>query len=162
VSKDVEEFAAQYMRRFAEHLSFVGCFAFEFFHMGDEEIVVNEIAPRVHNSAHYTLDANIVDQFANHIRAITGAPFDTTNRAAFFAMRNLLGPQDLLAPIARPALSPDEPIALHWYRKCETRAFRKLGHLNCCASTRSALDELRARMVGYDNAWQSNLIRGAS
>lgn len=154
---EVEKSAAQHMRRFAEHMNMVGAFAFEFFYIDEGRILVNEIAPRVHNSAHYTLDACTQSQFDNHIRAITDEPLDTKLTTNFFAMRNLLGPARFARTINVPSPAP-QPLHLYWYHKKETRPFRKLGHVTICAPDRDVLDELIATMRDYDARFLTELL----
>lgn len=115
--------------RIAEALDYVGLLAVEMFVTesgGEERLLVNEIAPRVHNSGHWTQDGCLVSQFENHIRAIAGWPIGSTERHSDAVMTNLIGFEaDEWLPLA------DEPGArLHLYGKSETRAGRKMGHVN--------------------------------
>jgi len=110
-------------------LHYIGVIGIEFFVIGEGEgatLLVNEFAPRVHNSGHWTEDACAVSQFENHIRAIAGWPLGSTVRHVDVEMTNLLGAQaDGWAELAA------EPGArLHLYGKRETRAGRKMGHVN--------------------------------
>jgi 5-(carboxyamino)imidazole ribonucleotide synthase len=115
--------------RIADALGYCGVFGVEFFVMPEASpnpVIVNEIAPRVHNSGHWTLDACAVSQFENHIRAVAGWPIGSAGRHSDAVMTNLLGEdvlrwQDLL--IAEPGLS------LYLYGKSEVRQGRKLGHV---------------------------------
>lgn len=112
----------------AEALHYVGVLAVEMFYVGDrgpEPLVVNEIAPRVHNSGHWTLDACATSQFENHIRAVAGWPLGATLRHSDAHMTNLLG-----ADAHRWAGLAAEPGAsLHLYGKRDPRAGRKMGHV---------------------------------
>ncbi len=115
-------------RRIAEALDYVGVFAVEFFALdfsGGEVLLVNEIAPRVHNSGHWTMDACLCSQFENHIRAVAGWPLGATARHANAEMLNLIGSEaaDWAALAAEPGMS------LHLYGKREARAGRKMGHI---------------------------------
>ena len=112
-------------RRVAEALDYVGVLAIEFFAVGDEA-VFNEMAPRVHNSGHWTIEGALTSQFENHVRAICGLPLGATARVApKVEMRNLIGDdvaawRDLLA---------DRSAHLHLYGKKEARPGRKMGHV---------------------------------
>ncbi len=89
-------------------------------------LMVNEIAPRVHNSGHWTQDGCLIDQFEQHIRAIAGWPLGDGRRIADVVMENLIGDDiDRIAEIAA-----DPSAALHLYGKAETRPGRKMGHVN--------------------------------
>jgi len=96
------------------------------FVLADGTLLVNEIAPRVHNSGHWTLDACTVSQFENHIRAIAGWPAGSTSRHSDALMTNLLG-DDVLR--WREILSEDPNLSLYLYGKSEVRPGRKLGHV---------------------------------
>jgi 5-(carboxyamino)imidazole ribonucleotide synthase len=87
-------------------------------------LLVNEIAPRVHNSGHWTIDACLVSQFENHIRAIAGWPLGGTERHSDAVMTNLIG-----ADVERwRELAAEEGVAVHLYGKAEARPGRKMGH----------------------------------
>ena len=111
--------------RIAEALGHVGVLAVEFFET-DNALIVNEIAPRVHNSGHWTQEGCLADQFEQHIRAITGWPLGDGSRHSDVTMTNLIG-HDVNAA-AEWAARPD--CAVHLYGKAETRAGRKMGHVN--------------------------------
>jgi 5-(carboxyamino)imidazole ribonucleotide synthase len=116
--------------RIAEALDYVGLLAVEMFHLGAEEppagrLIVNEIAPRVHNSGHWTIEACAVSQFENHIRAVAGWPLGTTARHSDAEMVNLIGPEAL----DWPRLAAEPGACLHLYGKREARAGRKMGHI---------------------------------
>lgn len=106
-------------------LEHVGVFAVELFDVGGE-LIVNEIAPRVHNTGHWTMDACTCDQFEQHIRAVAGWPLGPTKPHSACEMTNLIGED------ASPwkELSADETACLHLYGKREMRAGRKMGHIN--------------------------------
>lgn len=117
--------ARQIAVRIANALDHIGVLAVEFFET-DTGLVVNEIAPRVHNSGHWTQDGCLVDQFEQHVRAIIGWPLGDGSRHSNVTMTNLIG-HDIDA--ARDwAARPD--CAVHLYGKAETRAGRKMGHVN--------------------------------
>ncbi len=108
-----------------ERLDYVGVAGIELFELEGGDLLVNEFAPRVHNSGHWTLDACEVDQFEQHIRAIAGWPLGPTAPFAQARMENLLG-----AAVNDWAALAGEPGARLWlYGKRETIAGRKMGHV---------------------------------
>jgi 5-(carboxyamino)imidazole ribonucleotide synthase len=112
----------------AEALGYVGVLGVEMFYVPEarERLVVNEIAPRVHNSGHWTMDACLVSQFENHMRAVAGWPLGPTDRHSDVSMTNLIG-----ADVDQwPALAAEPNAALHLYGKPEARPGRKMGHVN--------------------------------
>ena len=121
-------------RRIAECLLYVGVLAVEFF-ISRGKLLVNEIAPRPHNSGHYTIDACVTSQFEQQVRALCGLPLGDTRLMSPVAMVNLLG--DLWTPEAprweRLLASPR--VKLHLYGKHEARLGRKMGHYTCLATT---------------------------
>lgn len=106
-------------------LDYVGVLGVELF-VTPGGLVVNEIAPRVHNSGHWTQNACTIDQFEQHIRAVAGWPLGDGSRHANAEMKNLIG--DDMARV--PELAADPSVALHLYGKAEARAGRKMGHVN--------------------------------
>ena len=127
IPEDVAEAAQALGRRVAEALDLVGLLAIEMFVDRDGRLRVNEIAPRPHNSGHWTLDACPMSQFELHIRAVAGLPLPAATRHADAVMKNLVGPADMaLWPgiLATPGLIP------HHYGKREARPGRKMGHVN--------------------------------
>ncbi|MDK1388353.1 5-(carboxyamino)imidazole ribonucleotide synthase [Sinorhizobium sp. 8-89] len=105
-------------------LGYVGVIGVEFFVMADGSVVANEIAPRVHNSGHWTEAACVVSQFEQHIRAIAGLPLGDPSRHSDCVMRNLIG--DEIAEVA--GLLAESNVLVHLYGKAEARAGRKMGH----------------------------------
>ncbi len=111
--------------RIVDALDYVGVMGVEMFHMPDGALWVNEIAPRVHNTGHWTMNACAVDQFEQHLRAVCGWPLGDPARHCDATMENLIG-HDADA-WARIAAEPGA--ALHLYGKAETREGRKMGHV---------------------------------
>ncbi len=106
-------------------LDYVGVMGVEMFVLPDG-LVVNEIAPRVHNSGHWTQDGCMIDQFEQHIRAVAGWPLGDGRRHSDIEMENLIG-----ADIEKvPELARDPDVAIHLYGKAESRPGRKMGHAN--------------------------------
>ncbi|HET9427428.1 MAG TPA: 5-(carboxyamino)imidazole ribonucleotide synthase [Allosphingosinicella sp.] len=117
--------AERLARRVAESLDYVGVLTLEFFALGDQAIF-NEMAPRVHNSGHWTIEGALTSQFENHIRAICGLPLGATDLTApRVEMRNLIG-RDVEA---WPQIVADRTAHLHLYGKDEAREGRKMGHV---------------------------------
>ena len=111
--------------RILNALDYVGVLGVELF-VTPGGLVVNEIAPRVHNSGHWTQNGCAVDQFEQHIRAITGWPLGDGHRHADVEMVNLIG-EDMARV---PALAHESATALHLYGKADVRPGRKMGHIN--------------------------------
>ncbi|MGH7153175.1 MAG: ATP-grasp domain-containing protein, partial [Acetobacteraceae bacterium] len=126
VAADIAEAARGIGRRLAVALDLVGLLAVELFVTADGRLLANEIAPRPHNSGHWTIDACPASQFELHVRAIAGLPLPPAMRNSDAVMKNLVGPDDVaLWPeiLATPGLIP------HLYGKTEARARRKMGHV---------------------------------
>lgn len=121
---DTAEAARHIAFAILEALGYVGVVGVEFFVLPDRTLLVNEIAPRVHNSGHWTEAACLVSQFEQHIRAIAGLPLGGTARHADCIMENLIG--DDVRRAAELLLEPN--LLLHLYGKAEARPGRKMGH----------------------------------
>jgi 5-(carboxyamino)imidazole ribonucleotide synthase len=127
--------AAEITRTILEELQYVGVLCVEFFLSTDNELLVNEIAPRPHNSGHLTFDAAVTSQFEQQVRAICGLPLGSPDLIRPAAMANLLG--DLWVdgePNWAAAMRLPE-VKLHLYGKSEARPGRKMGHLTATART---------------------------
>lgn len=121
--------AREIAERIGAALDYVGVFAVELFVTSDDldaRVIVNEIAPRVHNSGHWTMDGAVTSQFEQHVRAIAGWPLGDPARRGPIEMINLIGSdvEDLVQILAEPGTS------LHLYGKDEARPGRKMGHVN--------------------------------
>jgi 5-(carboxyamino)imidazole ribonucleotide synthase len=129
VPDDIRGRAEDYARRIAEALDYVGVIAVEMFLVGKDgggpDLLVNEIAPRVHNSGHWTAEACAVSQFENHIRAVAGWPLGATARHADARMVNLLGDE---VDDAMRLIRENPARSLHLYGKRDARPGRKMGH----------------------------------
>ncbi|MFP4442580.1 MAG: 5-(carboxyamino)imidazole ribonucleotide synthase [Spirochaetia bacterium] len=115
-----------------------GVFAVEMFLTPDDEILVNEIAPRPHNSGHYTIEACYTSQFEQHLRAVTGLPLGSTNQIAPAVMMNLLG--EPTAAGTPELMGMKDALTLpgvniHLYGKSEVRPYRKMGHVTVLGET---------------------------
>lgn len=120
--------ARQAAIRIAEGLDYCGLMAVEFFVTTAGELLVNEIAPRPHNSGHYTLDACITSQFEQQVRAVCGLPFGDTRLLSPVVMVNLLGDLWALGDPDWSVLFANPAAKLHLYGKAEARPGRKMGH----------------------------------
>lgn len=125
ISPQVAQAARGFGGRIIAALDYVGVIGIEMFVAGDE-MIVNEIAPRVHNSGHWTMDACRVSQFEQHVRAVCGWPLGSPERHADVVMTNLLGDE---AALWRE-LAAEPGLRLHLYGKSEARPGRKMGHIN--------------------------------
>ena len=146
-----EKQAHEIARTLLEALDFVGVLCIELFHTPDGRLLVNEIAPRPHNSGHLTIDACITSQFEQQLRAVCGLPLGSTELLRPAAMANLLG--DLWsggAPRWENACAVPG-VALHLYGKKEPRPGRKMGHLTALAASpgeaRQRVLEARASLL---------------
>src|SRR5439155_8761688 len=127
----VREQAASVARGAVEAVGGVGAFGVELFLLGDGQVVINELAPRPHNSAHYTIEACWTSQFENHVRAVFGLPLgDAAMREPAAAMVNLLGTgSQPLADDCLAAALAEPHTYVHPYGKAEDRVGRKMGHV---------------------------------
>ncbi len=132
--QQLQQQAKQMFDAVAAKLDYVGVLALEFFQVGDK-LLVNEIAPRVHNSGHWTQQGSDTCQFENHLRAVCGLPLGSTALVRPTLMVNILG-EDVVDPavLALPSCH------LHWYGKGK-RTGRKMGHINLSGETEAELAE---------------------
>jgi 5-(carboxyamino)imidazole ribonucleotide synthase len=135
VSAAVAKAARELASEVAARLALVGILAVEMFLQGDGELIINELAPRPHNSGHWTIEGCLTSQFEQHVRAVCGLPLGKTDPLRPAAMVNLLGElwaegePDWAAALAEP------DVHLHLYGKREPRPRRKMGHLSARAET---------------------------
>ena len=133
--------AERHVRAVLEHFRYVGVLAVEFFVAGGR-LVANEMAPRVHNSGHWTIEGAETSQFENHLRAILGLPLGPTDARGHAAMVNFVG---RLPARARTLAVPG--LHLHDYGKREARPGRKLGHATVVAATAARREALLRRVL---------------
>ncbi|MDX3773936.1 5-(carboxyamino)imidazole ribonucleotide synthase [Chromatiaceae bacterium AAb-1] len=124
----------------AEQLNYVGVLAIEFFELNDQ-LLVNEIAPRVHNSGHWTQQGTDTCQFENHLRAVCGLPLGSTTLLRPTVMVNILGTDTV-----PPAILAIPGLHLHWYGKTR-RAGRKMGHINLSAPDNTGLAQQFRQLI---------------
>jgi 5-(carboxyamino)imidazole ribonucleotide synthase len=146
VSSTVERDAFDLARAIAETLDVVGLLAVEMFVVG-ERVLVNELAPRPHNSGHYSIDACVTSQFEQQLRAVCGLPLGTVEQLRPAAMANLLGDLWATGEPNWPAALAFPDVKLHLYGKRDARPGRKMGHLTVLADSPEAARTrvLRAR-----------------
>ena len=126
ISAKTEQTAREITTALMNALDYIGVAGVEFFVLKDGSLIVNEFAPRVHNSGHWTQDACAICQFEQHIRAVAGWPLGTPTRHSNVVMENLIGDE----ANAWHDIAKQENAALHLYGKSEARAGRKMGHVN--------------------------------
>ncbi|MDQ3187518.1 MAG: 5-(carboxyamino)imidazole ribonucleotide synthase [Pseudomonadota bacterium] len=151
VDPDLAQRARDAALSIAGQMDYVGVLCIEFFVLHDGALLVNEIAPRPHNSGHYTIDASVSSQFEQQARVTAGLPLGDTSQVMAAVMLNLLG--DLWFDDAASMREPDwasvlqvPGAKLHLYGKSEARKGRKMGHVTCVAPTPSEA-ALRADQV---------------
>ena len=140
LARELQSAAESHARSIMAELDYVGVLAIELFQLGDR-LLGNEMAPRVHNSGHWTIEGAVTSQFTNHLRAITGRPLGSTRALGHSAMVNLIGDLPDLDGLLRI-----EGTHLHLYDK-EPRAGRKLGHVTLVADDPEELEERLARLA---------------
>lgn len=132
VATDLAQQASEIAGALAEALQYCGVLTVEFFVLNGA-LMVNELAPRPHNSGHYTLDACVTDQFEQQVRALCGLPLGDTRLLMPATMVNILGDAWAAGVPAWDALLEQPATKLHLYGKSEPRAGRKMGHFTCLA-----------------------------
>ena len=130
VSKEIIENAEQVAKKTMDVLKGAGVFGIEMFVTKDDRILINEIAPRVHNSGHHTLQSSETSQFEQHLRAILGLDLGGTKLLKNTIMWNLLGPKNFTGKYKPVTIEPQKGVFLKMYNKMESKPKRKLGHLN--------------------------------
>ncbi len=132
ITKEIENQALSVAKSVCEVFHSVGILCIEMFVTNSGEILVNEVAPRPHNSGHYSIEGCVTSQFENHIRAVIGLPLGSTKLLCPTVMRNILGEEgydgEAMVEGVSEALAL-EGVSLHIYGKAETKPNRKMGHL---------------------------------
>ena len=132
ISKSLEKKATELALLVSESFQHVGLLAVELFLTKENELVVNEVAPRPHNSGHYSIEASYTSQFEQHIRAILDLPLGNTENKVAGVMVNLVGKEGHNGLVHYKNLKDIltiEGVNPHIYGKKETRPFRKMGHI---------------------------------
>ena len=153
ISPDLEQQAQDACQKLGRELGIIGSFAIEFFLSEQGELLLNEFAPRVHNSGHYSSDASATSQFENHVRACLDLELGSTVSAPHFAMINILGQADFTGAVQEPKFQT-EGATCYWYGKAESRPMRKIGHVNLTAADQASLEQ-KIKLVDEEIAtWQ--------
>ncbi len=134
VNERVHKEAIEIARNIAEKLDYVGTLCIELFLTRDGKLLVNELAPRPHNSGHLTFDACVTSQFEQQVRAVCGLPLGSTDLLRPAAMANLLGDLWQNGEPKWAAALDDPAVKLHLYGKAEAKPGRKMGHLTATAA----------------------------
>ena len=153
VDANITTAATELAQRIVREWQGVGMFGVELFLTADGALAVNEVAPRVHNSGHYTTEACITSQFEQHIRIVTGLPLgDTSLKMPAAVMMNILGQRSMPAQtdFLAQALQCDG-VSVHWYGKAEERLERKMGHLTAVADhVETAFQRAQAALAAWN------------
>ncbi|MCL6272412.1 5-(carboxyamino)imidazole ribonucleotide synthase [Muricauda sp. 2012CJ35-5] len=132
IDDNVARKATEVALKVSEHMQHVGLLAVELFQTQDDEILVNEVAPRPHNSGHYSIEASYTNQFEQHIRAILGLPLGKTDSKVAGIMVNLVGAEGHTGNVVYENMEDIlemDGVTPHIYGKKQTRPFRKMGHV---------------------------------
>ena len=132
INENVANNAREIALKVSESFNHVGLLAVEMFQTADDEILVNEVAPRPHNSGHYSIEASYTSQFEQHIRAILDLPLGNTDSKVAGIMVNLVGEEGFSGQVVYENIEKImaiDGVTPHIYGKRETRPFRKMGHV---------------------------------
>tara|TARA_R110002050_G_scaffold18755_7_gene54477 strand:+ start:40941 stop:42113 length:1173 start_codon:yes stop_codon:yes gene_type:complete len=132
IDSKVAEKATQIALQVSEKMKHIGILAVEMFHTKEDQILINEVAPRPHNSGHYSIEASYTNQFEQHIRAILNLPLGSTESKVAGIMVNLVGAEGYTGDVIyehMEAILKLEGVTPHIYGKKQTRPFRKMGHV---------------------------------
>jgi 5-(carboxyamino)imidazole ribonucleotide synthase len=149
LSAEIQQEAEQIAKKVADNLKIVGLLAVEMFLTKDGKILVNEVAPRPHNSGHQSIEGNVVSQFEQHLRAIFNQPLGDTSCINNAIMVNLLGEQGYEGPAIYKGMEEVlkcSGVYVHLYGKALTKPFRKMGHVTIVDADREKAIE-KARFV---------------
>ena len=146
ISKAITVKAQEIARKTMSVLKGSGVFGIEMFVTKDDSILINEIAPRVHNSGHHTLQSSRTSQFEQHLRAILGMELGDSDLLYPTIMCNILGPKEFQGRYAEPKIS--EPnVFLKMYGKSVSKPYRKLGHFNLVGKNNESTDQLLEKAI---------------
>lgn len=150
IDPKVAEKARSLALKVAEKIGLTGLLAVEMFQTEDDKILVNEVAPRPHNSGHYSIEASFTNQFEQHIRSILGLPLGNTDSKVAGVMVNLVGAEGHTGDVVYENIEEIlamEGVTPHIYGKAQTRPFRKMGHVtivnNDLAKARSIAQKVK-------------------
>ncbi|MGB3143478.1 MAG: 5-(carboxyamino)imidazole ribonucleotide synthase [Maribacter sp.] len=153
IDEKVAEKARALALKVAEKIGLTGLLAVEMFQTEEDEILVNEVAPRPHNSGHYSIEASFTNQFEQHIRSILGLPLGNTDSKVAGVMVNLVGAEGYTGNVVYENIAEImamEGVTPHIYGKAQTRPFRKMGHVtivnNDLAKARSIAQKVKEKI----------------
>ncbi len=132
ISKEIENAAMELAKNIITKLDMVGILAVEMFLTHENKLLVNEIAPRPHNSGHQTIEGNVTSQYDQLLRCLIGMPLGSTDITIPSVMVNLLGEKDFMGPVKYQGIEQAmamDGVNVHIYGKSETKSFRKMGHV---------------------------------
>ena len=141
IPEHLAEKAKEIALRVATELQITGLLAVELFLDKKQNILVNEVAPRPHNSGHYSIEASYTNQFEQHLRAILNLPLGNTDSKAIGIMVNLVGAEPYHGPVVYENINTVlamKGVSVHIYGKTETRPFRKMGHVTVVDTDRAS------------------------
>lgn len=149
LAPEIQQQAIDDAKAFANKLDYCGVMAVEFFYTGDKQLLINEVAPRPHNSGHYTLDGCPTSQFEQQVRMLCGLPAGCVSLHSPVVMFNILGDVWENGEPDWNSLLSNPNVKLHLYGKREARVGRKMGHFTCIgSSTADLLKETRSLANG--------------
>ena len=132
ISENVAQKARNIALKVANSFEHIGLLAVEMFQTKDDEIIVNEVAPRTHNSGHYSIEASYTSQFEQHLRSILNLPLGNTDSKVAGIMVNLVGEEGFSGNVVYQNIEEIlkmDGVTPHIYGKKQTRPFRKMGHV---------------------------------
>ena len=154
LSKSVLEEANEIAAKIGEELEVVGTYTVELFVTNDNQVLFNEIAPRPHNSGHWTIEGCVTNQFENQVRAVCGLPLGSTDlRSPAVAMQNVLGDGSGNTLQGVNELLTHSGVYVHLYGKAEAKAGRKMGHITIVGSGLAEVESL-ADQIDTTIAWE--------
>ena len=153
INQEISEKAKEIAYKTMEVLHGAGVFGIEMFVTKNKQVLINEIAPRVHNSGHHTLQSSKTSQFEQHLRAILGLRLESTDLIHPTIMYNILGPKDFKGRYKTPTINFDNAF-LKMYEKTESKPQRKIGHVNLVDQDEIGIEKLLVNM----SKLQENII----
>ena len=145
ISEEIAKTAEEIAKNTMNVLKGAGIFGIEMFVTENDEIVINEIAPRVHNSGHHTLQSSATSQFEQHLRAILGLDLGNTDLLHPTIMHNILGPKNFEGEY-KPIEISEQNVFLKMYGKKISKPLRKLGHFNLVGTQGESIDQLLKKL----------------
>jgi len=149
ISEDIVQKAELVAMKAAAAFEHVGLLAVEMFLTHDGQILINEVAPRTHNSGHHTIESSYTSQFEQHLRAVLDLPLGSTEMKTPAVMVNLVGAEGFSGPVYYENIEKvlaQKGVSVHVYGKTETRPFRKMGHCTVVAPTADAALEIAKKV----------------